>query len=121
MLPLPPVVVVSQDLIDSALAVISATQLHLKLFDDPLPPAPPPPPGVTDWYHTSQRPYRDGIWEIQQTFGEVLRLHFNAKKDCWYYIAEDNRSVGPMCCMGDSLHLIASGWRGLTAPAEVEE
>lgn len=105
------------DAISVGYVVSAGSRKQLKLFDAPLPPAPEGPEDVTDWYHTSQRPYRNGIYEIQQLFGEIHRLHYNVKKDCWYYVDTDNVSVGEMCCAGDSLHIIASGWRGLKGPA----
>lgn len=119
-LPAPPVCMVlptppTADLLAAAREVISKTRV---LFSEPLPPAAEEPPEVTDWFDPHTRPAHTGIWQIQQPFGERHKLFYNTKKDCWYYIAEDNVSAGSMCCEGDSLHIIASGWRGLKAPAE---
>lgn len=105
-------------LTETAKQIVDTTRTQLRLFDTPLPPAPPEPAGVTDWYHTEQRPYRNGIYEVQQTFGEIHRLYYHTKKDQWYYVADDNTSMGTSCCAGDSLHIIACGWRGCTGPAE---
>lgn len=97
---------------------VVAARKQLKLFDLPIPPAPEIPEEVTEWFHTSQRPYHAGIYEVQQLFGEIHRLYYNPKKDRWHYVDSDNVSCGEMCCEGDSLHIIASGFRGLRNPAK---
>lgn len=69
-------------------------------------------PDTSDWQHTSQEPWQDGVYEIQQTFGEIHKLEYRAARRMWYY-----PKGGSMCCEHDSLHVIASGWRGLTYEA----
>lgn len=80
-----------------------------------LPAADEPPSHVTPWFHPDDAPVRDGCYEVQIRFGEVVKLEWNCAKQLWFYPSAE------MCCEHGSLHIIAFGWRGLTYEAYQNE